>query len=145
MQDDDHLDDRGAARQWRIDPTVINGGIINRYGSKRAPRQKRLVGDRGRRERWKLPKARRNDRVVTNIDPEHLEHYGDFDAVKDAFVEFIENVPFYGLAVLCVDIRRCRTSSPHSGSADRHLRVPALADVRADNVTPVPGGAASMR
>ena len=41
--------------------------------------------------------------VVTNIDPEHLDHYGSFDAVKEAFVEFIENVPFYGAAVLCID------------------------------------------
>jgi UDP-N-acetylmuramate--alanine ligase len=41
--------------------------------------------------------------VVTNIDPEHLDHYGDFDGVKRAFVEFIHNVPFYGAAVLCVD------------------------------------------
>ena len=40
---------------------------------------------------------------MTNIDPEHLEHYGSFDRVKDAFVEFVENVPFYGIAVLCVD------------------------------------------
>jgi UDP-N-acetylmuramate--alanine ligase len=41
--------------------------------------------------------------VVTNIDPEHLDHYGSFDAAKDAFVEFVENVPFYGLAVVCID------------------------------------------
>ena len=41
--------------------------------------------------------------VVTNIDPEHLDHYGDFDGVKDAFVEFIHNVPFYGAAILCID------------------------------------------
>ena len=79
--------------------------------------------------------------VVTNIDPEHLEHYGSFDAVKDAFVEFVENVPFYGLAVLCVDhpdvqniIGRIR---------DRRIVTygfSALADLRADNVAPVPGG-----
>src|SRR3546814_15638338 len=41
--------------------------------------------------------------VVTNIDPEHLDHYGGFDAIKAAFVEFIENVPFYGAAMLCLD------------------------------------------
>ena len=86
-----------------LDPTVINGGIINSYGS-----NARLgKGD------WWVIEADESDgsflrldgtiAVVTNIDPEHLEHYGDFDSVRDAFVEFIENVPFYGLAVLCVD------------------------------------------
>ena len=86
-----------------IDPTVINGGIINRYGS----------NARLGKSDWMVVEADESDgsflrldgtiAVVTNIDPEHLEHYGSFDAVKDAFVEFIENVPFYGLAVMCVD------------------------------------------
>jgi UDP-N-acetylmuramate--alanine ligase len=79
--------------------------------------------------------------VVTNVDPEHLEHYGDFDRAKDAFVEFIENVPFYGLAVMCIDdpdvqglIGRIR---------DRRIVTygfSALADLRADNVEVVDGG-----
>ena len=82
---------------------MINGGIINRYGS-----NARL----GKSDWWVI-EADESDgsflrldgtiAVVTNIDPEHLEHYGSFDAVKDAFVEFVENVPFYGLAVMCVD------------------------------------------
>jgi len=79
--------------------------------------------------------------VVTNIDPEHLEHYGSFDAVKDAFVEFIENVPFYGLAVMCVD--HPEVQNILSRIRDRRVVTygfSALADVRADNVTPVPGG-----
>jgi UDP-N-acetylmuramate--alanine ligase len=124
-----------------MDPTVINGGIINRYGS-----NARL----GKSEWWVI-EADESDgsflrldgtiAVVTNIDPEHLEHYGSFDAVKDAFVEFVENVPFYGLAVLCVDhpdvqniIGRIR---------DRRIVTygfSALADVRADKVEPIPGG-----
>jgi UDP-N-acetylmuramate--alanine ligase len=124
-----------------LDPTVINGGIINRYGS-----NARLgKGD------WWVIEADESDgsflrldgtiAVVTNIDPEHLEHYGDFDAVKDAFVEFIENVPFYGLAVMCVD----DPDVQHILSRIRDRRVvtygfSALADLRADNVTPVPGG-----
>ena len=124
-----------------IDPTVINGGIINRYGS-----NARL----GKSDWWVI-EADESDgsflrldgtiAVVTNIDPEHLEHYGDFDAVKDAFVEFIENVPFYGLAVMCVD----DPDVQHILSRIRDRRVvtygfSALADLRADNVTPVPGG-----
>src|SRR6187431_3563869 len=85
-----------------FDPTVINGGIINAYGT-----NARLgKGD------WMVVEADESDgsflrldgtiAVVTNIDPEHLDHYGSFDAVKEAFVEFIENVPFYGAAVLCI-------------------------------------------
>jgi UDP-N-acetylmuramate--alanine ligase len=79
--------------------------------------------------------------VVTNIDPEHLEHYGSFESVKDAFVEFVENVPFYGLAVLCVD--HPEVQSIIGRVRDRRIVTygfSALADVRADNVTPVPGG-----
>ena len=79
--------------------------------------------------------------VVTNIDPEHLEHYGDFDAVKDAFVEFIENVPFYGLAVMCVDDPDVQ--GVLSRIRDRRIvtyGTSALADLRAENITPENGG-----
>jgi len=86
-----------------IDPTVINGGIIEQYGSNAR------LGDSD----WMVVEADESDgsflrldgtiAVVTNIDPEHLDHYGDFDGVKRAFVEFIHNVPFYGAAILCVD------------------------------------------
>ncbi len=87
----------------KIDPTVINGGIIEQYGSNAR------LGDSD----WMVVEADESDgsflrldgtiAVVTNIDPEHLDHYGDFEGVKDAFVEFIHNVPFYGAAVLCID------------------------------------------
>ena len=86
-----------------VDPTVINGGIIEQYGSNAR------LGD----SEWMVVEADESDgsflrldgtiAVVTNIDPEHLDHYGDFEGVKDAFVEFIHNVPFYGAAVLCID------------------------------------------
>ena len=124
-----------------LDPTVINGGIINRYGS-----NARL----GKSEWWVI-EADESDgsflrldgtiAVVTNIDPEHLEHYGSFDKVKDAFVEFVENVPFYGLAVLCVD--HPEVQNIIGRIRDRRIVTygfSALADVRADNVTPVAGG-----
>ena len=124
-----------------MDPTVINGGIINRYGS-----NARL----GKSDWWVI-EADESDgsflrldgtiAVVTNIDPEHLEHYGTFDRVKDAFVEFVENVPFYGLAVLCVD--HPEVQNIIGRIRDRRIVTygfSALADVRADNVTPVPGG-----
>ena len=120
-----------------IDPTVINGGIINRYGS-----NARL----GKSDWWVI-EADESDgsflrldgdiAVVTNIDPEHLDHYGSFDKVKDAFVEFIENVPFYGLAVLCVD--HAEVQNIIGRIRDRRIVTygfSALADVRADNVAP---------
>ncbi|MBX7493707.1 UDP-N-acetylmuramate--L-alanine ligase [Qipengyuania sp. 1NDW9] len=87
----------------KVDPTVINGGIIEQYGSNAR------LGDSD----WMVIEADESDgsflrldgtiAVVTNIDPEHLDHYGDFEGVKDAFVEFIHNVPFYGAAILCID------------------------------------------
>ena len=86
-----------------FDPTVINGGIINAYGT-----NARLgAGD------WMVVEADRSDgtfvklpatlAVITNIDPEHLDFYGDFDAERAAFRQFVENVPFYGAAILCID------------------------------------------
>jgi len=124
-----------------IDPTVINGGIINSYGS-----NARLGASE-----WMVVEADESDgsflrldgtiAVVTNIDPEHLDHYGSFEAVKDAFVEFIENVPFYGAAVLCID--HPEVQSVISKVRDRRVITygfSAQADVRGENVTPIPGG-----
>jgi len=124
-----------------VDPTVINGGIINSYGS-----NARLGASE-----WMVVEADESDgsflrldgtiAVVTNIDPEHLDHYGSFDAVKDAFVEFIENVPFYGAAVLCIDHPEVQAVIPKV--RDRRVITygfSAQADVRGDNVTPFPGG-----
>jgi UDP-N-acetylmuramate--alanine ligase len=86
-----------------MDPTVINGGIINAYGS-----NARLgAGD------WMVVEADESDgtflklptdvAIVTNVDPEHLDHFKTFEAVQDAFRSFVENVPFYGFAVMCID------------------------------------------
>lgn len=86
-----------------LDPTVINGGIINAYGTNAR------MGE----GKWMVVEADESDgtflklpaeiAVVTNIDPEHLDHYGDFDAVRAAFAQFVENVPFYGFGVMCLD------------------------------------------
>src|SRR3954462_9335526 len=86
-----------------LDPTVVNGGIINAYGTN----AKVGTGD------WIVVEADESDgtslrlrstvAIVTNIDPEHLDHYGDFEAVKKAFQDFIENIPFYGFAAVCLD------------------------------------------
>jgi len=124
-----------------IDPTVINGGIINSYGS-----NARLGASD-----WMVVEADESDgsflrldgtiAVVTNIDPEHLDHYGSFDRVKDCFVEFIENVPFYGAAVLCIDHPEVQAIIPKV--RDRRVITygfSAQADVRGEAVAPVPGG-----
>ena len=86
-----------------LDPTVINGGIINDIGTNAR------MGD----GEWMVVEADESDgtflklpadvAVVTNIDPEHLDHYGDYEAVKAAFTTFVENVPFYGFGVMCLD------------------------------------------
>ena len=86
-----------------LDPTVINGGIINAYGT-----NARLGAGE-----WMVVESDESDGtfvklpaeivVVTNIDPEHLDHYGSFEAAKAAYLAFVENIPFYGFAVMCVD------------------------------------------
>ncbi|UUL82796.1 UDP-N-acetylmuramate--L-alanine ligase [Sphingomonas qomolangmaensis] len=124
-----------------VDPTVINGGIINSYGS-----NARLGASD-----WMVVEADESDgsflrldgtlAVVTNIDPEHLDHYGSFDRVKDAFVEFVENVPFYGAAILCLDHPEVQAIIPRV--RDRRIVTygfAAQADVRGVNVTPHVGG-----
>ncbi len=124
-----------------IDPTVINGGIINSYGS-----NARLGASE-----WMVVEADESDgsflrldgtiAIVTNIDPEHLDHYGSFDAAKDAYVEFIENVPFYGVAILCLD--HPEVQNIIARIRDRRIMTygfSAQADVRGDNVTPIAGG-----
>src|SRR5487761_2775327 len=86
-----------------LDPTVINGGIINAYGT-----NARLGAGE-----WMVVEADESDgtflklpadiAIVTNVDPEHLDHFKTFEAVQDAFRAFVENVPFYGFSVMCID------------------------------------------
>jgi UDP-N-acetylmuramate--alanine ligase len=79
--------------------------------------------------------------VVTNIDPEHLDHYGSFDRVRAAFVEFVENVPFYGAALLCIDHPEVQTIIPKL--RDRRIVTygfHAQADICGQNVVPFAGG-----
>ncbi|TAK49044.1 MAG: UDP-N-acetylmuramate--L-alanine ligase [Xanthobacteraceae bacterium] len=87
----------------KFDPTVINGGIINAYGT-----NARLGAGE-----WMVVEADESDgtflklptevAIVTNVDPEHLDHFKTFDAVQEAFRAFVENLPFYGFAVMCID------------------------------------------
>ncbi|NJO55087.1 MAG: UDP-N-acetylmuramate--L-alanine ligase [Rhodospirillales bacterium] len=123
------------------DPTVVNGGIINAWGS-----NARLgSGD------WMVAEADESDgtmvklpatvAVVTNIDPEHLDHYGTFDALREAFVTFLANIPFYGFAVLCIDHPEVQGIIPRL--LDRRIITygfSAQADVRAIDLRSEAGG-----
>ena len=86
-----------------LDPTVINGGIINAYGTNARMGQGNWMVVEADESDGTFLKLPAEVAVVTNIDPEHLDHYGDFEAVKDAFRQFVENVPFYGFGVMCID------------------------------------------
>ncbi len=124
-----------------MDPTVINGGIINAWGS-----NARLGGGD-----WMVAEADESDgtflklpatiAVVTNIDPEHLDHYGNFDALRAAFDAFVENIPFYGFAALCIDHVEVQAMIPRV--SDRRIisyGFSPQADVRAINVDAAVGG-----
>ena len=86
-----------------LDPTVINGGVIHAYGS----------NARAGAGEWMVVEADESDgsfnrlpatmAIVTNIDPEHMEHWGDFDALRKGFYDFVSGIPFYGLAICCTD------------------------------------------
>jgi len=125
-----------------LDPTVINGGIINAYGTNAR------LGDGD----WMVVEADESDgsftklpatvAVVTNIDPEHLDHFGSEAALHRAFEQFVENIPFYGFAVLCVDHPQVQTLIGRV--RDRRVVTygfAAQADVRAENLTQDPTGA----
>ena len=118
-----------------LDPTVINGGIINAWGT-----NARLGGGD-----WLVAEADESDgsflklpatiAVVTNIDPEHLDHYGSFDALRAAFDRFVENIPFYGFAALCVDHAEVQAMIPRV--SDRRILTYGFspqAEVRAVNL-----------
>jgi UDP-N-acetylmuramate--alanine ligase len=125
-----------------LDPTVINGGVINAYGT-----NARLgEGD------WMVVEADESDgaflrlpttvAVVTNIDPEHLDHWGGFETLRKSFDAFIENAPFYGFGVVCLD--HPEVQALVGRVTDRRLITYGLnpqADVRAENIT-FEGGAA---
>jgi UDP-N-acetylmuramate--alanine ligase len=124
-----------------LDPTVINGGIINAYGT-----NARLGAGE-----WMVVEADESDgtflklpadvAIVTNVDPEHLDHFKTFEAVQDAFRNFVENVPFYGFAVMCIDHPVVQTLV--GKIEDRRIITYGenpQADVRLVDLTPMGGG-----
>ena len=118
-----------------FDPTVINGGIIHAYGS----------NARAGAGEWMVVEADESDgtftrlpatiALITNIDPEHLEHWGDFDALRQGFLDFISNIPFYGVAVCCSD--HPEVQKLIDKISDRQIKtfgLKAQADIRAINL-----------
>ncbi len=118
----------------KLDPTVINGGIIEAYGSN----TRMGAGD------WMVVEADESDgsflrlpatiAVVTNMDPEHLDHWGTAEAMTAGYDQFVGNIPFYGFAVLCIDHPAVQAMIPR---VDRRLVTYGFspqADVRADRV-----------
>ena len=125
----------------QFDPTVINGGIINAYGTNAR------LGDGD----WIVVEADESDgtfmklpatiAVVTNIDPEHLDYYGDFDTLKAAFVTFVQNIPFYGFATVCIDDTEVQALI--SAVSDRRIVTYGFspqADIRATEISADPAG-----
>ncbi|HLY80059.1 MAG TPA: UDP-N-acetylmuramate--L-alanine ligase [Caulobacteraceae bacterium] len=86
-----------------FDPTVVNGGIINAYGANAKVGEGDWIVVEADESDGTFLRLRPTVAVVTNIDPEHLDHYGDFEAVKRAFQGFVESIPFYGFAAVCID------------------------------------------
>jgi UDP-N-acetylmuramate--alanine ligase len=118
-----------------LEPTIINGGIINKLGTN----AKVGKGD------WLVVEADESDGtftrlpisvgVITNIDPEHLDYYGDFETLKGAFAQFLDNLPFYGFAALCIDHPEVQKLA--STVKDRRILTYGTspqADIRADNI-----------
>ncbi len=123
-----------------FDPTVVNGGIIHAYGSNARMGQ----GE------WMVVEADESDgtfnrlpatiAIVTNIDPEHMEHWGDFDSLRQGFYDFVSNIPFYGLAVCCTD--HPEVQALVGRVTDRRVVTygfNAQADVRAENLKYIKG------
>ncbi len=118
-----------------LEPTVINGGIINAYGTNAK------VG----KGEWMVVEADESDGtftrlpisvgIITNIDPEHLDYYGDYETLKKAFAQFLENLPFYGFAALCIEHPEVQKLA--ASVQDRRILTYGLspqADIRATNV-----------
>jgi len=118
------------------DPTVINGGIINAYGTNARLGEGEWVVVEADESDGTFIKLPATIAVVTNIDPEHLDFYGSFDEVRKAFVTFVSNIPFYGLAVLCIDHPEVQALIPQV--SDRKIITygfNAQADIRAEALT----------
>jgi UDP-N-acetylmuramate--alanine ligase len=124
-----------------LDPTVINGGIISAYGSNAKMGEGDWMAVEADESDGSFLKLRATIGIVTNIDPEHMEHYGSVEKLHDAFYRFVEGLPFYGFAVLCTD--HPQVQSLASRVTDRRVITYGFnpqAAVRAENLEMTPAG-----
>ncbi len=124
-----------------LDPTVVNGGIINAYGTNAKVGEGDWIVVEADESDGTFLKLRSTCAIVTNIDPEHLDHYGDFDAVRKAFRDFVENIPFYGFAAVCTDHPEVQAMA---AKVENRRVIPygvnPQAEVRAEKITMGPDG-----
>ena len=126
-----------------LDPTVVNGGIINAYAANAKVGGGEWIVVEADESDGTFLKLRSTVAIVTNIDPEHLDHHGDFESLKGAFRDFVQNIPFYGFGVLCIDHPVVQDMA--ALIENRRLityGVNPQAEVRAVNITMGPDGAA---
>jgi UDP-N-acetylmuramate--alanine ligase len=124
-----------------LDPTVINGGIINAYGTNTRLGAGEWIAVEADESDGTFTRLPATVAVVTNIDPEHLDFYGDFAALQRAFETFVGNIPFYGFAVLCIDHPVVQAMIPRL--SDRRILTYGFspqADIRAFNLRPTGEG-----
>lgn len=123
------------------DPTIINGGIIHKYGTNTRIGESDWIVAEADESDGTFTKLPATVAVVTNIDPEHLDHYGSYDNIKAAFRRFIDNLPFYGFAALCLDHQAVQDMI--SALADRRVITYGFnpqSDVQVSNVRTGPEG-----
>jgi len=124
-----------------LDPTVINGGIINAYGTNARLGEGEWMVVESDESDGSFTKLPATVAIVTNIDPEHMDHYADFDAVRHAYDTFVQNIPFYGFAVLCADHPEVQAMVARIN--DRKIITYGFspqADIRAINIEAMPEG-----
>lgn len=124
-----------------LDPTVINGGIVHAYGTNVRLGQGDLMVVEADESDGTFTRLPATVVVVTNIDPEHMDHYGSFEKVREAYRQFVHNLPFYGYAVLCIDHPEVQALIPTV--SDRRVITYGMnkqADVQAANIRMDPQG-----
>jgi UDP-N-acetylmuramate--alanine ligase len=119
-----------------LDPTVIIGGRLDIWGGGNAKLgQGDILVAESDESDGSFTVLSPTIAVVTNIDREHLDHYGDIDGIRDAFTDFINKIPFYGLAILCLDNEEIQTIIPRLKKRHQTYGMNSQADLRAREIT----------
>ena len=106
-----------------LDPTVVIGGRLNSIGSNARLGQGEFLVAEADESDGSFLKLMPTIAVVTNIDPEHLDYYKGIEEIKEAFLCFLNKIPFFGLAVLCLDHPNIQSLHPEVEETVYHLRI----------------------